>query len=93
MKTLPRVVLAVMSLVGPMSLADTRPAGARSTDSVESVEVNKAASEYDGARIGPAASELEQRVQTLESELARARAQEQERFELPAAWNVSTEGP
>jgi len=91
MKTLPRVVVAVMSLVGPMSLAGTRPADARSTDSVESAEVNKAASEYDRtARVGPAASDLEERVQTLESQLARAA---QERVDFPAAWNVSTEGP
>jgi len=92
MKTLPRVVLAVMSLAGSMSLADTRPADARSTASVESAEVNKAAFGSD-ARIGPAVSELEQRVQMLDAELARARAQEEERFQLPAAWNVSTEGP
>jgi hypothetical protein len=91
MKTLPRVVLAVMSLAGSMSLADTR-ADARSTVSVESAEVNKAASGSD-ARIGPAVSELEQRVQMLDAELARARAQEEERFQFPAAWNVSTEGP
>jgi hypothetical protein len=93
MKTLPRVALALMSLVGPMSLADTRPADARSTDSVESTEVRKAPAEYERARIGPAASELEQRVQTLESELADAKVQEQERFQLPAAWNTSTDGP
>jgi hypothetical protein len=75
-----------------MSLADTRPADARSTASVESAEVNEAASGSD-ARIGPAVSELEQRVQILDAELARARAQEEERFQFPAAWNVSTEGP
>jgi hypothetical protein len=88
MKTLPRVALALMSLVGPMSLADTRPA-----DSVESTEVRKAPAEYDRARSGLATSELEQRVRTLESDLARAQVQEQERFQLPAAWNTSTDGP
>jgi len=32
MKTLPRVALALMTLVGPLALADTRPADARPTD-------------------------------------------------------------
>jgi uncharacterized small protein (DUF1192 family) len=93
MKTLPRVALALMSLVGPMSMADTRPADARPTDSVESSEVRKAPAEYDRARMGPSVSELEQRVQALESELARVRAQEQDRFQFPGAWNVGTDGP
>jgi uncharacterized small protein (DUF1192 family) len=93
MKTLPRVALALMTLAGPMSLADTRPNDARPADAVESTDARKAPAANDRLRVGPTQSELEQRVQALESELARAREQEQERYQFPGAWNVGTEGP
>jgi TolA-binding protein len=93
MKTLPRLALAVMTLVGSLSLADTRPSDGRPTDAVESTEARKAPAEADHARVGPMQSELEQRVQALEAELARVREQEQDRYQFPGAWNVGTDGP
>ena len=93
MKTLPRLALAVMTLAGPLALADTRPADQRPADAVESSEVRKAPAESDRLPVGPAASELEQRVKSLEAELARARAQGDERLQFPGAWNTATEGP
>jgi len=93
MKTLPRVTLALMTLVGSMSLADTRSTDARPADGVEASETYKAPAENDRLKVGPAASELEQRIRALESELAQAREKEQERTQFPGAWNVGTEGP
>ena len=94
MKTLPRVALALMTLVGPVSLADTRPSDARPAEAVESTEVRNPPAESDRARMGPTASELEQRVHTLETDLARVREQQLDRWQLPAdAWNVNTDGP
>jgi len=93
MKTLPRGALALMTLVGPLALADTRPADARPTDAVEASETYKAPAESDRSRMGPGPSELERRVKVLESEVAQAREKEQERNQFPGAWNVGTEGP
>jgi hypothetical protein len=83
----------MMTLVGSLSLADTRPGDARPADAVEASETYKAAADNDRARMGPSPSELEQRVRALESNLAQVREKEQERTQFPGAWNVGTEGP
>ena len=91
MKTLPRIVLAVMSLVGPLAMAE--PAAQRPVVAVESSEMRIVPAEHDALPVAAPVSELEQRVKELESEVAQVQAQQDYRFQLPEAWNASTVGP
>jgi TolA-binding protein len=94
MKTLSRVALALMTLVGPMSLADTRPSDARPADAVESAMARKApAAESDRPVVGPKQSDLEARIRDLEADIARLEEKEQQRYQFPGAWNINTDGP
>jgi len=93
MKTLSRVTLALMTLVGPMSLADTGSNDARPADAVQSTVARKAPAESDRMRVGPTQSELELKIRELESDVAQLQAQEQQRFQFEGAWNVDTDGP
>ena len=78
MKTLNRALVAVLAIAGsvhaaPLPAAESRASGAAPTSAAPST---------DAAHTAAVATALAQRVQTLERELARLRAQEEERERL-----------
>lgn len=87
MKTLSRALVAVLAIAGsvhaaPLPAAASRSSGAAPDRVGYPSAVTSAAPSTDAAHTAAVAAELAQRVQTLEQELARLRAQEMERARL-----------
>ena len=87
MKTLSRALVAVLAIAGsvhaaPLLAAESRASGAAPDRMGYPSAVTSAAPSTAAAHPAAVAAELAQRIQTLEQELARLRAQEMERARL-----------
>ena len=87
MKTLKRAVVAVVVIAGsvhaaPLPAADAHAYGATADRVEQASAVTSPAPSNDTAHVAAVAVELQQRIQTLERELARLRGQEDERARL-----------